>query len=127
MSEKSGMLVSMYCRTFESLQIFVLDFVQSGSVRCLSPSRKKPCDNAATNVFWQDRAEWYPCCGDHLLEGPQWAGSTGFVPHRVELVVIPDKAEEFMNSLDERYRNDIQVEYYDREAELQKVHGKDSN
>lgn len=100
MSEKwTGVDVRRFCRTYGDMRAFVDDVIRAKIARCLSPERAILCDDPATSVFFQDAAEWYPCCEQHQIVNRQWTGSTRFTPHVVGIPVFPELAESWFHGL----------------------------
>jgi len=111
---KKGLFLRLWVANFPDMQLFIDRCVRAGIVRCLSPKRKDLCDNPATFVFWQDQAEWYPCCYEHDPGLSQWEGSTRFYPHYLELPVIPGKAMAWLAGLSAEERSHITKRAYER-------------
>ena len=110
-----GLYLQIWVANFIDMKLFIDRCVRAGIVCCLSPERTQLCDNPATFVFWQDQAEWYPCCDEHDPGPPQWTGSTRFYPHHLELAVIPDKARAWLAGLSAEERSHITKHKYKRE------------
>ena len=112
---EQGMSIKARFRSFDRMWRFVTECVSKGFVRCVGPEREALCDVPARHIFWQDEAEWYPCCVPHWPGGYQWTGHTSWPGGYVELCVIPEKAEAWLASLPPKKRKRIKVEYYERE------------
>ena len=113
---RRGMLLSVRVDSFEFLRGFAEILLDAGILRCLSPDRFELCDAPATRIFWQDEAEWYPCCAAHWPRGEQWTGSTPFRLHRVDFPVIHDKAVAWLAQQDAPTWQVLRVSEYDREG-----------
>jgi hypothetical protein len=95
----TGVEARRHCKTFQELRAFVDEVIRARVARCLSPDRTELCDSPAVRVYWQDQAEWYPCCELHTVNQDQWTGSTHFRPHVVEIPLLADRAEEWHRGL----------------------------
>lgn len=117
-----GLSIKRFFDNFQDMRAFLEAMVNDGIVRCLSPERDELCDDPATRIFWQDQAEWYPCCDEHwpvywmyeLYEG-QWTGSTPFTPCIIDVPVIADKASEWLAKLPSDTRVQITTVKYVRQ------------
>ena len=109
-----GMLLSARVESFEILRALSEQLLAVGILRCLSPERLELCDAPATLIFWQDEAEWYPCCSLHWPGGEQWTGSTPFRLHRVEFPVIAELASAWLAKQDAATLGFLRVSEYDR-------------
>lgn len=123
--DKDGLALRMRVATFHQMKNFVERAVRAGVVVCISPERQDICANPATLIFWQDQAEWYPCCPEHDprdysylggFDGGQWTGSTRFYSHVLDLCVIPGKAEAWLATLSAEERSEITKEWYKRDG-----------
>ncbi|TXH56112.1 MAG: hypothetical protein E6Q97_07205 [Desulfurellales bacterium] len=81
--------------------------VAAGIVKC------SQCDNPATGVWWNDRAEWYCECAQHRSYEPQWSGSTRWNPSSFGLRVFKDPAEAWMKALPEGERAKVSLRSFD--------------
>lgn len=104
-----GKSLIIQVRGFNEAKNWIDRCVRDGIVKCGGGN----CWHAATHVFWQDRAEWYPLCEDHREYGQQWTGSTGWNPSSFSLAVLPDKIDAWMEALEPQYRKYMRVEDYD--------------
>lgn len=113
-----GMELVIEVRGFADAKLWIDRALVGGVLRCLSPNRTGLCEQAALSVFWQDQAEWYPCCDAHREYGEQWSGSTRWNPYEMSLLVIPEKAGAWMEELAPEYREKIiKVEEYERSTD----------
>lgn len=71
------------------------------------------CDQAATHVFWVDRAEWYCRCELHREYGEQWTGSTRWGSGPLRINILRDKMRTWFDTLESFERNKIRVRKYD--------------
>ena len=117
-----GLSIRRYVRSFEQMKAFADQCVKAGIVVCVSPERSKRCDEPATRIYWQDRAEWYPCCEAHFPYMSQWCGSTSFYAHEMDLCVIPEKALAWLETLPVRERECIRKEQYERPEVQEQAH-----
>ena len=74
----SGVDLQRWFPTFQDLRGAAESLLLACALVCVSPERHERCDNPATAIFWQDQAEFYPCCAEHWPGGEQWTGSTRF-------------------------------------------------
>ena len=111
---KDGLSLQIFVHSFADMKYWIDRFMGAKILRCLSPMRKEMCDEVATKIFWQDQAEWYPCCPKHDPGPPQWTGNTHFSLHVMDLPVIPEKAIEWLNTLESEDRKRISIEEYER-------------
>jgi hypothetical protein len=74
----AGVDLTRYTATFADLRCAAESLIQVRALVCVSPNRHTRCDEPATRIFWQDQAEFYPCCDSHWPGGEQWTGSTRF-------------------------------------------------
>jgi len=109
-----GLTLIVSINDFNVMRAFMNRAMMAGIVRCVAPGRADLCDSAATHYFWQDAAEWYPCCDEHRESGPQWTGSTRFSPHDLEISVIRDLAEAWIESLGNGLSSKIKKLYHNR-------------
>ncbi len=112
--DHNGLSLKIFVQSFHDMKYWVDRFRYAGILRCLSPERDHLCDNPVSRIFWQDQAEWYPCCVEHWPGPPQWTGSTRFHPHVMDLPVIAQKALEWLKTLDPEDRKRIKTEEYER-------------
>lgn len=79
--------------------------------------REKLCDRPATRIYWQDQAEWYPCCAEHFPYGAEmWSGHTRGWNRSASLPVLPS-AIEWIDVLPEDERRRICYWTYERYGE----------
>lgn len=112
-----GLSLNIDFRTFSEMRVFLHRLVDAGIVRCLSPMRHELCDEPAVMVFWQDQAEYYPCCEHHIEHGEQWTGSTRVVDGYLSICVIPDKAREWLALQEPALQGRIELTEYERDPE----------
>lgn len=116
MAEK-GLSLSFHATSMNDLRRTLGKLVQAGIVRCVSPDRSSLCDTPAKDIFWQDQAEWYPCCGSHWPDEDQWTGSTRQrFPTEVDVCVIPELARTWLAALSDIDRCKFDEIEYDREG-----------
>lgn len=114
-SEKQkGLSLKIFVYNFHDMKYWIDRFMSAKILRCISPERKEICDNTVTKIFWQDPAEWYPCCDEHMPGPPQWTGSTRFSPHMMDLPVFPKEAIAWLVTLESEDRAKIKTEEYER-------------
>lgn len=113
---EAGLSFRLEVTTFAQMRDIIKLCVKAGIARCLSPNRQALCSNPAVTTFWQDHAEWYNCCEEHLPDGPQWTGSTRFTPHLLDLPVLPLPALDWLAEQPYKpWRDKIKLEKYTRE------------
>ncbi|CAG0946261.1 hypothetical protein ANRL1_02876 [Anaerolineae bacterium] len=119
---RDGLSIQIRVTRFPQMHQFLRRVIKAGIVRCDSPMRKQLCNQPATHVFWQDAGEWYSCCDTHRIvrenghPSRQWTGFTRFAPHMLDVPVIPDKAQAWIQTLGEFERAQIKYEEYARET-----------
>lgn len=104
-----GKSLIIQVRGFSDAQRWIRRCLDAGILKCTGGN----CWHAATHVFWQDQAEWYPLCDEHHEIGRQWSGSTRWNPSSFSLAVLPDKVDEWLTSLDPDYCKFVTLEEYD--------------
>lgn len=110
----NGLALHYRVGSFQEARAFVERCIAAGIARCVSPEREEKCDEAATHIYWQDQAEWYPCCDRHAVAGAQWTGSTRWRGRSVEVVVISDLAQPWLSDLPRDEQERITLEAYER-------------
>lgn len=93
MEKVIGVKVVIQVNGFQDAKQWIYRLVDAGVARCAE------CDSPATGVFWNDQAEWYCLCDNHMEYGRQWTGSTRWNPRSFSKIVIPDKAREWIETL----------------------------
>jgi hypothetical protein len=105
-----GKQLIILVRGFHDAQMWINRCTDARIVKCAGGD----CWHAATHVFWQDRAEWYPLCDDHRDYGQQWSGSTRWEPSEFSLAVLPDKIDAWLTTQgNELELGILRVEDYD--------------
>ena len=112
----NGLRLSIRIKNFADVRYWLSRMTDAEILRCVSPERHELCDEAATGIYYQDEAEFYPSCDLHWPRHPQWSGHTRWRGYRIEVAVIPDKAQEWLASLNEEERKLITAEAYQREG-----------
>ncbi len=112
-----GLTLGRFAPDLEQMKAFLYRCLEAGILPCTSPERTEQCDAPARSIWWQDGAEWYPCCDAHRPQGEEWTGSTRFQPGWLQLVVIADKAEAWLATLTSEEQGSIELERYVRSAE----------
>lgn len=74
----AGIEVGRYMSHFADMRATADSLLRAGALVCVSPGRHARCDKPATAIFWQDEAEFYPCCDEHWPHCDQWCGNTRF-------------------------------------------------
>lgn len=112
-----GFCIERECTGFEDKKFFLYRAVAAGVVRCISPERTGLCDSPAVRIYWQDQAEWYPCCAEHFPYGAEmWSGHTRGWNRSASLPVLPS-AIEWIDVLPEDERRRICYWTYERYGE----------
>lgn len=88
-----GLEVVRWMESFDQLEATLRASLQRRSLVCTSPNRHSRCDAPATRIFWQDAAEYYPCCGAHWPDGQQWTGNTRFRPHYATFLLFAERGD----------------------------------
>ena len=110
----NGLALHRQVASFQEARTFAECCLRAGIARCVSPERAERCEDAATHIYWQDQAEWYPCCDRHAVSGPQWTGSTRWRALSVEVCVIADLAQAWLADLPREEQERIELEVYER-------------
>ena len=94
---------------FHDAKQWIYRLVRDRVAKCAS------CDKPATQVFWQDRAEWYCFCGEHYDGGEMWTGSTRWNPSSFSKNLIPDieKVKVWRRSLSEDEQKVVRLKKFD--------------
>ena len=109
-----GLEILVRVNGFHDAKDWMYRLVRAHIVRCTSPMRSTYCDHPATRIFWQDRAEWYPCCDAHWVGGDMWTGSTRWNPDVLSMLVLPEPARAWVAALPEAERPLVRLHEYDR-------------
>lgn len=104
-----GLRVVMRVSGFDDAKRWIYRMIDGGVVKCHGGN----CDEPATHVHWQDRAEWYPLCEEHREYGEMWTGSTGWNPSVFGINVLPI-AREWFARLDRDPLPQVRFEEYDK-------------
>ena len=107
MQKKIGYEIVIEVDGFDDARRWIYRCIDAGIVKC------GQCDNPATHVFWQDRAEWYCRCGNHREYGDQWTGSTRWNPASFGLNVLLDAAKTWYAALPDEDRAKVKRRKYD--------------
>jgi hypothetical protein len=92
---------------FSDAKMWIYRMIRAGIVKC------GQCDQAATNIFWQDAAEWYCRCEDHREQGDMWTGSTRWNPSSFGINVIQAEALGWLETLEADEREKVTLEQFD--------------
>lgn len=107
MDKKIGHRAIIEVDGFHDAKGWIYRLIREGVVKC------GQCDEPATNVFWQDRAEWYCRCEAHREYGDQWTGSTRWNPSSFGLNVLKDAARAWHRTLPEGERANVKIIAFD--------------
>jgi hypothetical protein len=112
MSLDDGVQLKRWFSSFAEFRFFLRQLVRLQAVICLSPNRTERCDAPAIGIFFQDEAEWYPCCVAHWPTGPQWTGHTKYSSGYRVINLFVDKLSEVDAAIDIDWND--KTERYDR-------------
>lgn len=107
MEKKIGHRAVIEVEGFHDARRWIDRLMGEGVIKC------GQCDAPATNVFWQDRAEWYCRCELHREYGQQWTGSTRWNPSVFSLNVLKDLALAWWQSAPKYLRKKVSIRAYD--------------
>ena len=106
---KTGKRISVKVHGFQEAKRRIYELIKAGVVKCHGGN----CDQEATHVFWQDRAEWYPLCEEHREYGQMWTGHTDWNPRSFSVNALPAKVDAWYSVLSPDEKKIISVNEYD--------------
>ncbi len=109
-----GVELTRWFGNLEDLKRCLRSLLVKRALVCLSPNRHERCDTPATGIFWQDQAEWYPCCDAHWPSQSQWCGSTRFRGGYIALNCFDERLDYAEINVHPLNQGGDKVERYDR-------------